>query len=172
MIKELSNKISVISKRLAAAVMASCCIISLCSCTFSPATESSIKASAARTRIDIRIHNKIKDLIGFDIDDEYIDSAESISDVYDKTALGKVKIVVQPGKETELQNYVEEKLGLFDNMSADSIPITLQHQYAVELRQMTSVKCVKTVKTGEDGISVTISVYMARMGANVFLYIF
>ena len=164
------NKKAIV-KGLAAAVMASCCIFSLCSCSFSPATESSVKASVARARIDVRINNQIKDMIGIDIDDEYIESAETISDFYSEAALGKIKITVNSGKETDLQKYLEGKLGYFQNISAGYIPVTQQHQYADELRQMTSIKYTQTVKTSTDGSSVTIYIYMGMMGAKTYLYI-
>ena len=170
--KNITNRIIRSGKRVTAAVMAACCIFSLCSCTFSAATESSVKASVARVKADQRIHNKIKEMIGIDINDDYIENAEGLSDFSSGSSLGMLKIAVAFGKENDLINQLEGTFGRFDNISAGSIPVTLQNQYYSELRQMTSIKTTEIKRTLQDGSTATVSIYTAQQGTKTYMYIF
>ena len=170
--KDLTNNVNMLGKRVAAAVMAACCVFSLCSCSFSPETESSFKQSVAIARADQRVHNKIKEMIGIDINDDYIENAEGLSDFGSGTSLGMLKIAVSFGKDTDLLNQLEGTFGRFSNTSAGSIPAYLQNQYYSELRQMTSIKYTEINRTLEDGSTATVTIYTAQQGSKTYLYIF
>ncbi len=165
-----------IVKRLTALVLAVSLIASISACagntgSESTADENSRKESLNQVLVDKKIHVKIKEMLGVDISDDYIDGAEMS---VDKSAdsYGKVKIQIKEGKDAELLQYLESTLGKFQEIDANQVPRYQDHQYATELKQMHTIKHAVTFKSGTFVKSIDINVYMAEMSGYKFLFIF
>ena len=91
---------------------------------------------------------------------------------YINCAYGKIKIQVKEGKDAELLQLLQSKLGSFQEIDANQVPAYQDHQYAKELKQMHTIKHAVTFKSGTFVKSIDINVYMAEMSGIKFLFIF
>lgn len=157
--------------RVIAAVLAFCCIFSLCSCSGGSSGESSaVNGSQRRKQVDI--HKSIQEMLGFDIDDGFIDGAEISNDTLSSESYGKIKIQVKEGKEDELSNFLSEKFGRPQVVASVDVPRYQEHQYANELRMMSYIRYFVTFKSGDSAKSIPINIYLATQNQVTFLYIF
>lgn len=111
-------------------------------------------------------------MLGFDIDSDYFDAAEITNDNLASDSYGKIKIQVKQGKEDELLNLLQDKLGKPQAVQPANIPRYQEHQYASELRQMQNIRYFAAFKSGTTAKSVPIDLYLAKMNLVTFLYIF
>ena len=111
-------------------------------------------------------------MLGFDIDDGFIDGAEISNDALASESYGKIKIQVKEGKEDELSNFLAEKLGRPQAVSSVDVPRYQEHQYANELRMMSYIRYFVTFKSGDSAKSIPINLYLATQNQVTFLYIF
>ena len=164
-----------ILKKTAAILLTAGFVFSLCACsggdTDNTLTPAERKESIARAKSEQKIHDAIIKMLGFDIDDSYIEEIEMASDVT-TDSYGKVMILIKSGKEDDLFNFLLSKFNNYENITAENIPRYSEHQYAEDLRQMTNIRHFETFKTGSTAKSIDINVYMARKGMYNYLFIF
>lgn len=115
-----------------------------------------------------RVRNQIKNLLGFSIDDEFINEAEMLMTASQNSKEANTCIQVKPGKEEELLALIQSHLGHEDNIGANLIPAELDDEYAKELRKMNPIKHWGITRSD----SQTTNVYFARKGTFSYVYIF
>ena len=165
-----------IVKKAAAVLFIAFLAISLCACSDTSEPGNSLtpgerKESMAKAKSEQKVHDTITDMLGFDIDDSYIEDIEMASDIT-TDSYGKVMILIKSGKEDELFEYLLSKFNNYENVSAELIPRYQEHQYANDLRLMTNIRHFTTFKTGKTAKSIDINIYMARKGVCNYLFIF
>lgn len=157
--------------RVISLVLAVCCIFALCACAESSSGDSR-ETNGNQRKKQVNIHRSITEMLGFDIDSDYFDAAEITNDNLASDSYGKIKIQVKQGKEDELLNLLQDKLGKPQAVQPANIPRYQEHQYASELRQMQNIRYFAAFKSGATAKSVPIDLYLAKMNLVTFLYIF
>ena len=144
----------------------------VCACSsgtaYTKATLSSSQLEESAIRKNNRkIHQYIKEMIGFDIEDSYIDGAELMMNSSSSISQAMICILVESGKENDMLSLLKSKLGTEQNITPKQIPAEATHQYADELRHMSFI-----MRWTVSGTDPAINVYMARKGSSLYVYIF
>ena len=168
MLKKSFNGNSVIYKILTASVLALALMFPLCACSENPVPTqdtrtSEQKESDAIKKNNQKIRDKIKQLLGFDLSDEFIEESEMMLDATGSGSRGNICILVRQGKEESLLSVLEKHFGVEKNISPNQLPDNNKNQYAEELKTMYPIK---------NWESSGISIYLARKGTYSYLYIF
>lgn len=158
-------------KRVISVIMAVCCIISLCACSGGSSVETSALSGEQRRNM-AKIHNSIKKILDFDIDDEFIEEAEIMSDSVTSDTFGKIRIRVKPGKDKELFDYLLSKFGNYQIVQPGMVPGYQGHEYVNELKRMQNIRNFVSFRSGNSVKSIPIDVYLADQGGDTYLFIF
>lgn len=175
--KELSNKISVIAKRLAVAVIVVCCFFPFCACSGNIESGETLNASERNKRIannqsNKKVHEAITTVLGFDIADEYIDEAEMTTDTITANTYGKIRVIIKKGNENEVLQLFMKKFGDYQNIDASLIPDYQNHPYAYELKHMHSIKHWAISKDKNVINPINIDIFIAELNGDTIIYIF
>ena len=170
MFKDKANGMSSVFRKVIASFIILGIAASLCSCSGNSNTKvtrktlssEELEAEAIKSN-NAKVRKFIKEKLGFQLDDEYIDQAELMFDSVKNDSRGSVCIVVKPGKENDLLALLEKNIGMEKNIAPTLIPAELNNEYANDLRTMDLIKCWEPSGA---------SVYMARKSSYSFLYIF
>lgn len=157
-------------KKLIAAIAALGLMASLCACSGSgesvtrkTLTSEELEQEAIKKN-NAKVRKSIKDFIGFEIGDEYMEEAEMLMDIAKSNSRGSICILVKQGKEDELLADFQKHLGMEKNIGPNLIPAELNDQYSKDLRNMDLIK--------QWTLPSSVSVYMARYGSHSYIYIF
>ena len=177
MYKIENSDIKELLKKTAAIILAAVCILSLCACSGSsvPAetiSDSERKENLEKARYNRTMHKTMSDMLGFDIEDEFINELEMSSDNIEAETYGKIRIIVKNGKEAELLKFLNKNLGDYRNIDASRIPSYQDHPYVSELRKMKAIKYWVRFKSGVVAMTAGIYVYMAELNGDTVVYIF
>ena len=167
----------VLGKRVTAAVMAACCILALCACSENNTpgetlSDSERKESYENAKLNQKAHQAIKDTLGFDIGDEFIDEAEMSSNTATSDTYGNIRIILKNGKGDEVLRLLEKNLGDYRSIDASLIPNYQKHSYSLELRHMQSIKNWKISRHGTSVDFIETNIYMAELNGDTIVYIF
>jgi hypothetical protein len=144
----------------------------VCSCSSGASnTKSTFSSSqleeAAIKKNNRKVHQYIKKMTGFDIEDSYMDGAELMMNSSSSVSQAMICILIEEGKEEDMLNILRSKLGTEQNITAKQIPAEAEHQYADELRHMSFIRLWTASGSGQK-----VNVYMAKKGSSTYIYIF
>ena len=165
---------SVFGERMTAAVMAACCIFSLCACSTPGETlsDSERKVSYENAKTNQKAHQAIKDILGFDIGDEFIDEAELSSSTATSDRVGNIRIILKSGKGDEVLQLLNKNFGDYRSIDISLIPNFQDHPYVFELKHMSAIKNWTISKPGTSVDFTETNIYMAELNGDTIVYIF
>ncbi len=158
-------------KSAAALALTLCLAAPLCACSgnsdYNPTTlnGSQLEEQAVR-RNNQKVHRHIKEVLGFEIGDDYIEEAEMMLNASAQDG-GNTCVLVKAGKEDALLSLLQTNLGNSTTISPSQIPAEMKDQYADELRQMPYIKSWGLSKSDKK-----IQIYMGWKGSRAYVYIF
>lgn len=158
-------------KRLISVILAVFCIFSLCACSSGPSVETSVLSGEQRRHM-AKIHDSIKNILGFDIDDAFIEEAEIMSDSVTSDTFGKIRIRVKSGKEKEIFDYLLGKFGNYQTVQPGMVTDYQGHEYVTELKRMSNIRNFVSFRSGSTVKSSPVDVYLADQGGDTYLFIF
>lgn len=181
MFEHISTLKTGMARRAIALAFAATVITSLAACTNTRGTRGTSGDSggrpgdrtvsmAMRTEDKDEIDELITGVLDYDFG-EYTDEAElEINDMSKDTYL-KARILVRKDKVDDLKEFLNEKLGVGEEYTNDMVPRYQDHEYAVELKQMTPIRHYVTFKMGTDVKSLPINFYLVEDNGNTYLFI-
>ena len=163
-----------ILKRAAVSVFSAAMIFSFCSCSSGSTDSTTINESLREEMIasksnSLIVHKFIVEILGFNIEDEFIDGAEAVEEL--SADFPRIKIVIKKEKADEMLSILNSKLGTGEIIGPSQIRTEEGNQFASEVRQMRGITKWVIHKTGKSGKEVDLNVYMAKFAGNTFIYI-
>ena len=168
--KALTGRMTAV-KRVISVILAVFCIFSLCACSSGPSVETSVLSGEQRRHM-AKIHDSIKNILGFDIDDAFIEEAEIMSDSVTSDTFGKIRIRVKSGKEKEIFDYLLGKFGNYQTVQPGMVTNYQGHEYVTELKRMSNIRNFVSFRSGSTVKSSPVDVYLADQGGDTYLFIF
>lgn len=166
-----------IARRSIALILALVSIASLTACTGTRGRNRGERpgdrtvSMALRTDDTKEIDKYLSGILGFDFG-EYTKEAEMELNDMSKDGYAMIRILVKDDRVEDLKAFMEENLGKGQEYTNDLIPGFQDHEYVLELKQMTPVSYHTRFRQGTDIKSIPGYFYLAEDNGNTYLFIF